>query len=139
MKEILLRRIRSWIDDPDSAVVYWEQVGNRWAVRVEQEARDATTVWFRPMDRSLEYEAYVIPFDGASVGLALQALRRNMRSWRAFFAVDDEDGLVLRGRMAASEVTMENLDLALGEVVEAVEVAFRPLLRQLTTDRENSV
>ena len=72
-----------------------------------------TTVWFWPRQVSLEYEAYFLPIEGEPASVFRQALARNQRSWRCFFALDDEGGLVLRGRLAAVEVTMENLDLVL--------------------------
>ena len=138
MRAILEERIQAWLDDDDSAVEYAEQVEGRWAVRVRQETRDATTIWFTIGERSLWHEAYMFPVgDGSSV-VFRQALVRNSRSWRVFFALDSEGGLVLRGRLPAGLVTMAELDLVLGEVYETVEIAFRPMLRSLLEEREKS-
>lgn len=139
MRDVLEERIRLWLEDPDSAVVYAEEVEDRWAVRVVQETRDATTVWFHPREISMEHEAYFMPLSPDAATVLYQALTRNARSWRTFFAIDGEGGLVLRGRLSAEEVTLGNLDLVLGEIVEAVEIGFRPMLRALAADRENSV
>jgi hypothetical protein len=138
MRHVLERRIETWLADPDSSVEYAEEVEGRWAVRMRQETRDATTVWFTVGERSLEYEAYVLPVTEGSVAVLAQALNRNMRGWRAYFAVDAEDGLVLRGRMAESSVTDLELDYALGEIYETIEVSFRLLLGSLLAGRENS-
>jgi hypothetical protein len=138
MREVLEGQIAVWLRDPESSVVYAEQVDGRWAVRMGQEARDATTVWFTVGERSLEYEAYVLPAGGGSLDLFRQALRRNMRGWRSFFALDGVSALVLRGRLPEARVTVSELDLALGEIYEAIEVGFRPLLRSLDSGRENS-
>jgi hypothetical protein len=138
MREVLERRIADWIADPDSSVEYAEEVEGRWAVRMRQETRDATTVWFDIGERSLRYEAYVVPAAGASRELLTQALHRNMKGWRCHFALDDEEGLVLRGRLAEPQVTSSELDRALGEVYDTIEVSFRPLVRSLTQGRENS-
>jgi hypothetical protein len=138
MRDVLERQIAVWLLDPESSVVHAEQVDGRWAVRMGQEARDATTVWFTVGERSLEYEAYVLPAGGGSLELFRQALRRNMRGWRSFFALDGEEALVLRGRLPEARVTVSELDLALGEIYEAIEVGFRPLLRSLHPGRENS-
>ena len=138
MREVLERRIDGWLADPESSVEYAEEVEGRWAVRMRQEARDATTVWFTIGQRSIEYEAYVLPADEGSSQLFGQALHRNMRGWRAYFALDHEGGLVLRGRLAETHVTDLELDLALGEIYDAIEVGFRPLLRSLIESRENS-
>jgi hypothetical protein len=126
MRETLEQRIRLWLDDPGSSVVYAEEVDGRWAVRMRQEVRDATTVWFEPGERSLRYEAYVMPVAGPEAHRL--ALRRNMRSWRAFFAVDDEGALVIRGRLAADTVTTGELDLVLGEIYDLVEISFGHLV-----------
>ncbi|MEX1272071.1 MAG: hypothetical protein WEB55_06440, partial [Acidimicrobiia bacterium] len=53
--------IRYWLEDPDSAVVYAEQVESRWAVRMTQTVRDATTVWWNPGQRTVGMEAYLGP------------------------------------------------------------------------------
>jgi hypothetical protein len=133
--EVLTARITAWLDDPESDVEYAEELEGRWAVRMRQLTRDATTVWFHPQERSLLYEAYILPLPDGPAALYRQALARNGQAWRAFFALDGEGGLVLRGRLPASRVTHEELDLVLGEIYEMVEISFRPLLRLL---RENS-
>lgn len=139
MREILLARIDRWLADPDSSVEYAEELEGRLAVRMRQEVRDATTVWFDIGERSLSYEAYVLPVPTGSTESYRQALYRNGRGWRAFFALDDEGALVLRGRLAASSVTDSELDLVLGEIYEMVEVAFRGLVRSAYPHREKSV
>ncbi len=138
MREVLEQRIEGWLADADSSVEYAEEVEGRWAVRMHQEVRDATTTWFTIGQRSLEYEAYVLPAAEGGSELFRQALHRNMKGWRAHFALDLEGGLVLRGRLAEPHVTDLELDLALGEIYDAIEVAFRPLLRSLIAGRENS-
>ena len=61
MRGVLEHRIQQWIADPESSVEYAEELEGRWAVRMRQQVRDATTIWFTIGERSLEYEAYVIP------------------------------------------------------------------------------
>ena len=138
MREVLEHRISGWLDDPESSVEYAEEVEGRWAVRMGQQTRDATTVWFRVGERSLQCEAYVLPVGEGTPDLLRHALQRNMRGWRVFFALDEEGDLVLRGRIPETQVTDLELDLVLGEVYDTIEVGFRPLLRSLQTGRENS-
>jgi hypothetical protein len=138
MRNVLETKIRAWLDDPESSVEYAEEVEGRWAVRMRQETRDATTVWFTVRERSLELESYLMPAGEGTSELFRQALARNMRSWRVFFALDRDQGLVLRGRLAAGAITDLELDLALGEVYDTIEVSFRPLLRALLQGREKS-
>lgn len=138
MREILEERIRLWLEDEDGSVEYAEEVEGRWAVRMRQEARDATTVWFTVGERSLEFEAYVLPEPRSPVEVHRLALKRNARAWRCFFALDAENAVVLRGRLAAERVTVEELDRVLGEVYETIELAFRPMVRAGFPARENS-
>lgn len=138
MRDALEARIAAWVEDPESAVEYAEEVEGRWAVRMRQQVRDATTVWFEVGERSLWFEAYVLPAPPSPAGVHRQALVRNVRAWRAFFAVDGEGAIVLRGRLAADRVTMDELDRVLGEVFETIELAFRPMVQAGFGVRENS-
>ena len=139
MRDILEQRISAWLDDAESDVEYAELVEGRWAVRMRQQTRDATTVWFDVGQRSLSYEAYVLPVPEGSTGVYHEALTRNARGWRAYFALDSEGGLVLRGRLAAEAVTMAELDLVLGEIYDMVEMSFRSLVHRAFSIRENSI
>ncbi len=138
VREILEARIRLWLEDPESSVEYAEELDGRWAVRMRQQARDATTLWFTPLERSLEYEAYVIPVPPAAGEVMRQALVRNQRGWRSFFAIDAEGDLLLRGRVAADQVTLIELDRILGEIYDTIEVSFRAMVSALAASRENS-
>ena len=138
MREVLVERIRLWLDDPDSSVEYAEEVDGRWAVRMRQQVRDATTVWFDVGERSLRFEAYLMPAPVEPAEVHRQALARNGRAWRCFFALDEEGAVVLRGRLSAERVGLEELDRVLGEVFETIEVAFRPMVRAGFPPREKS-
>ena len=138
MRDILEQRIRIWLDDPESNVSYAEEVEGRWAVRMSQETRDATTVWFDVGERSLQFEAYVLPTPPQALEVFRQALFRNAASWRAFFALDSEGAIVLRGRLAESQVSLEELDLVLGEVYLMVDLAFKAMVRAGYGNREKS-
>jgi hypothetical protein len=138
MRELLEQRIEMWVDDPDSSVEYAEEVEGRWAVRMRQEVRDATTVWFDVGQRSLTFEAYVLPAPPHTEEVHRQALVRNTRSWRCFFAIDQEGAIVLRGRLASDRVTLDELDRVLGEIFETIEVSFRPMVRAGFGGREKS-
>lgn len=138
MREVLEERIRLWLEDNESNVEYAEELDGRWAVRMTQEARDATTVWFQVGERSLKFEAYFMPAPALPEEVHRQALVRNSRSWRVFFAVDSEGAIVIRGRLASTQVSLEELDFVLGEVYEMVEIAFRPMISAGFSKRETS-
>lgn len=138
MREILEQRIRLWLEDDEGSVEYAEELEGRWAVRMRQETRDATTVWFHVGERSIDFEAYVLPQPEAPAEVHRQALLRNARAWRCFFALDADNAIVLRGRLAGATVTIEELDRVLGEVYDTIELAFRPMVRAAFPSRENS-
>lgn len=128
--------IDRWLADPDGDVVYAEQVEGRWAVRMRQTVRDATTVWWEEGTYTIAAEAYVLPAPpgDASDGYRL-ALIRNHPTWRAHFALDAEGAFVIRGRVAA-DAPFEDLDRLLGEIYQMVETTFRPLVALTFARRE---
>ncbi|HJR87615.1 MAG TPA: YbjN domain-containing protein [Acidimicrobiia bacterium] len=129
-RSILERSIADWVDDPVSDVVYAEEVEGRFAVRMRQTVREATTVWFMVGQRSLIAEAYVLPALEHPAGAHRLALIRNHQSFRVNFALDSEEALVLRARIPLERVTAEELSYVLAEIYQTIELSFRSLLRE---------
>ena len=128
--DLLVDVIHRWVEDPESAVVYAEEVDGRWAVRMTQTVRDATTVWWQSGERTVRMEAYVGPVpDHAAEEAYRLALVRNRDAWRCHFALDAEGGIVLRGRLANAEVSAATLDALLGECYDLIERTFPLLVR----------
>ena len=126
---VLEQAIQRWLADEESDVEYAELVDSRWAVRMSQTVRDATTVWWSVGDYTVSAEAYVLPAPlGDAAGVYELALRRSFDSWRCHFALDAEGAVLIRGRVAAT-ATFEELDALLGEIYQMVETSFRPLVR----------
>ena len=125
---LLAEVVQSWVADPDSDVVYAENVEGRLAVRMRQQVREATTVWFWVGDRSLVAEAYVIPAPANAEEAYRQALVRNGRSFRVNFALDHEGALVVRARMPLAIVDATELSYLLAEIYETIETSFRTLV-----------
>ena len=124
------RLAQQWVSDPKSDVVYAEPDGPRWAVRIKQRTRDFTTVWFDVGDRSLRYEAYVLPaFPANAEEVYRLCLRWNERAWRVHFTLDADGNLFLRGRIALALLSTHEVESAVAEIYELVELSFRPLLR----------
>ena len=120
----------SWVNDVESDVVATEIVDGVWAVRMAQQTRDFTTVWVEPGDRTVGFEAYVLPPPPKNRDeVHRQLLFRNHRAWRVHFAIDGAGEIYLRGRVAVSEATEETLGYVFGEIYQLVELAFRLLLR----------
>lgn len=127
---LLESAIRLWLEDEDGDVTYAELVEGRWAVRMRQTVRDATTVWWTVGDYTITAQAYVLPApSGDPSSVYRLALVRNHSSWRAHFALDREGSLVIRGRLDRDRARFEDLDVLLGEIYQMVESSFRPLVR----------
>lgn len=119
-----------WLDDPESAVVWTGDHEGRRGVRMRQSVRDMTTVWFEVGQRTVRIEAYVLPAPPGDAGeVHRQALARNAGTRRMSFALDRLGDLVIVGRIPLEHLTEEELELALGEVYDLVEVAFPPMVR----------
>jgi hypothetical protein len=125
---LLAQVVDSWVADPDSDVIYAEKVEGRLAVRMRQQVREATTVWFWVGDRSLIAQAYVIPAPAEAEVAYRQALVRNGRSFRVNFALDHEGALVLRARLPLERVNATELSYLLAEIYETIEISFRSLV-----------
>ena len=137
----LERRIDEWLAGFQAANEAIEAVdrgarneggGNdvRWYVRMRGEAKDHTTIWMTLGQRTLRYEAYVMPAPEENV-LAVyeQALRRNEKLVGAHFAIGIEDALFLRGEMPISALTEDELDRVIGSIYAYVEQSFPALIR----------
>jgi hypothetical protein len=126
---LVARRVKEWVEHPEWDVEYAEEVEGRWAVRMRQTVRDATTTWIWIGDRSVVMEAYLLPPPPDGLEVYRQVLIRNGRSFRVSFALDGEGALILRARIPVERVSVDELDYVLAEIYEAVEGSFRSLLR----------
>ena len=123
------RLFETWVGDGDSDVVAAELVEGRWAVRMAQQTRDFTTVWVEPGDRTVLFEAYVLP--PAAKGhqeVFRQLLFRNHNAWRVHFAIDKNGEIYLRGQIEAELANEDTLQYVFGEIYQLIELSFRPLL-----------
>ncbi len=120
----------AWVEDETSDVVWAGDYEGRWGIRMAQQTRDFTTVWFDTGDLTLGYEAYLLPAPPKNrEEVYRQCLARNWRSFRAHIAIDRRGDLYVVGRMPVTEVTPETLDEAVGAVYALVDLSFRPLIR----------
>lgn len=128
--DVLVQASGRLVADASSDVVNAEEYEGRWAVRIAQQVRDFTTVWFEVGERTVGFEAYVLPNPaGKHREVFRQLLTRNHRFWRAHFSIDKDGDLFLVGRVSLDEWDEAVLDEVLGAVYEAVELSFPALLR----------
>jgi hypothetical protein len=102
----------------------------RWYVRLRGEEKEHLTIWFTLGQRTLRYEAYVLPAPQENVAAVYElALRRNERMVGAHFAIGVEDALFLRGELPLIALTEPELDRIIGSLYHYAEQAFPALLR----------
>lgn len=102
----------------------------RWYVRMRGEAKDYVTVWLTLGQRTLQYEAYVMPAPEENSGeLYENLLRRNERLVGVHFAIGIEDAVFLRGELPIAVLSEPELDRVLGTVYATVDQCFDALLR----------
>lgn len=119
-----------WEADPATDVVWSGVYEGRPGIRMAQRCRDFTTVWFAVGDRTVRFEAYLLPSPPHRRQAAFRlCLARNWASWPATLAIDGDGDLHVVGHIPLSDLDIESLDRAVGAVYEMVERSFRPLLR----------
>ena len=83
---------RAWVEDPDSAVVWSGEYEGRLGIRMSQQSRDYTTVWFDVGERTVGLEAYLLPAPPRNAAeVHRQALIRNWRSWPVWIATNRDE------------------------------------------------
>jgi len=125
------------VEDPASDIVWAGEYEGRWGIRMAQESRDFTTVWFDSGQRTVRFEAYVVgrPPAGGGEEVFRQCLTRNWDTLFARFALDRRGDLFICGRLPNELVTIDSLDTAIGEIYGLIEVAFRPILRAISREK----
>ena len=130
------RRIDGWLTDLAGehdhilAVDRTDDDAVRWYVRMRGDDKEFTTVWLTLGQRMLRYETYVMPApDENDAELYEHLLRRNDGLVGAHFSIGIEDAVFLRGEMPVDQVSLAEVDRALGTLYAQVELCFQALLR----------
>jgi hypothetical protein len=102
----------------------------RWYVRMAGDEKDHITIWITLGQRTLRYEAYVMPAPEENAAAVYEmALRRNERLVGAHFAIGIEDALFLRGELPLAALGEAELDRVVGSIYAYVEQCFPALIR----------
>jgi len=130
LRSLVSSTVEAWVGDPDMPAEYSEWVEGRLAVRIQQSTRDVSTVWVDIGERTVGFEVYVVPAPQHSVAeVHRQLLRRNDRTRFVRFSIDADGEIYLRARLATEWVDAEALESVFAELSEAVDTAFRSLVR----------
>lgn len=128
-RSLIAATTRAWLDDPESAVVWAGEHEGRLGVRMTQQVRDFTTVWFATGERTVRVEAYVLPVPAKGRDeVYRQCLVRNLGTRLVRFAIGASGEILLTAVVPSSQVSEEELELVLGEIYELIEVSFRSLV-----------
>ena len=102
----------------------------RWYVRLRGEEKDHITVWLMLGQRTLRYEAYVMPAPEENIAAVYEvALRRNEKLVGAHFAIGVEDALFLRGELPVGAVCADEVDRIIGSMYAYCEQSFPTMIR----------
>lgn len=130
------RRIDEWLagfaatNPAIAAIDRGEGDEPRWYVRMRGEEKEFTTVWLTLGQRTLRYEAYVMPSPEENAeALWENLLRRNQSLVGHHFAIGIEDAVFLRGDLPLAVLTENELDRIIGSLYATTEQCFQGLLR----------
>lgn len=133
---VLERQIDEWLasfraENPAvEAVDRGESDDLRWYVRLAGEAKEHTTVWLTLGQRTLKYEAYVMPAPLDNVAAVYETvLRHNSRLVGAHFAIGAEDAVFLCGELPLVALCEPELDRIIGSIYAYVEQIFPSIIR----------
>jgi hypothetical protein len=102
----------------------------RWYVRLRGEEKEHITVWLTLGQRTLRYEAYLLPAPRVNVQAVYElVLRRNDRLVGAHFAIGVEDAIFLRGELPLTALNEAELDRIIGSLYQYVDANFPALVR----------
>ncbi len=133
---ILVGLVDCFVGDDESDIEYREVVDGRLAVRMRQQVRDATTIWCEPGERTITFEAYVLPIPAAGSEAALrQCLVRNGGTWLVHYALDREGAIVLRARIDVEHLDESRVSYLFAEIWDQVERSFLSLLRLVKREK----
>lgn len=119
----------AWLVDEESDVVWAGEFEGRWGIRLVQRCRDFTTMWFTVGERTVGYEAYLLPEPPHRRDEVFRlCLVRNHRSWPAAISMDRQGDLYVGGRIALAAMSPAALDEAVGAVYETIELSFSQLV-----------
>ena len=133
---LIERQLDGWLQALSSVNSAVQAVGRdddeprRWFVRLRGEAKEFTTIWLTLGQRTLRYEAYVMPAPEENhAELYDQLLRRNERLVGAHFALGVEDAVFLRGELPLVALSEAEVDRVVGSLYAFVEESFPALIR----------
>lgn len=102
----------------------------RWYLRMIGEEKEFITVWITLGQRTLRYEAYVMPAPEDNAEAVYEnLLRRNQTLIGHHFAIGVENAVFLRGDLPVSVLNEDELDRVIGSLYATTEQCFQSLLR----------
>lgn len=113
----------------ESELTYEHKEAGRFFVTLPGTKKLQTNCWLIVREHSLLVEAFVCRRpDEAHEEVYRHLLRRNAKLYGVHYTIDKAGDIYLIGRLPHTSVTADELDLLLGQVVEAADGDFNTLL-----------
>lgn len=113
----------------DNEISYDRRGPGRYFLSLPGTKKLQTNCWLIVTDHALLVEAFVCRKpDEAFEDVYRYLLRRNARLYGVHYTLDDRGDIYLVGRIGLHAVTPDELDRLLGQVLEAADGDFNPLL-----------
>ena len=113
----------------DSGISYDRHGPGRYFLSLPGTKKLQTNCWLIVTDHALLVEAFVCRRPDESFEAVYRfLLRRNARLYGVHYTLDDRGDIYLVGRIGLHAVTPDELDRLLGQVLEAADGDFNPLL-----------
>ncbi len=102
----------------------------RWYIRMAGEEKEFITIWLTLGQRTLRYEAYVMPAPEENAAMLYEnLLRRNQALVGHHFAIGIEDAVFVRGDLPLGVLCEAELDRAIGSLYATTEQCYQGFLR----------
>jgi len=132
--------LATWVADPENDAVWSGVYEGRIGIRVAQQVRNYTTIWFDVGDRTVGAEAFLLPKpQGDLAEIYRYSLARNRSSWPAYIALDRQGDLFAMARTDTATLTDTAVGTVVGAIYEVVELSFARLVRIGFGKREKSL
>ncbi len=137
--EDLATLLQAWVANPDNDAEWTGIHEGKIGLRVAQQARDYTTVWFDVGQRTVGVEAFLLPAPAHNrAAIHEYCLNRNRTSWPVYIARDRQGDLYVMARHPVAQLDERLIEDLVGAVYETVELAFPTLLKIGRAGREKT-
>ncbi len=120
----LSRAVARWSTAGPPVLAAGAEGPDRWFVRLASADKDVLTVWWLLRQRTLGFEAQVMPAPDTAADVHAYLLRRNRHLPQLRFALGPEDSVLLVGELPVGQVDDDALDRVVAAVLSVVDDCY---------------